>query len=63
MKSEIMHYLWKDKRGIYFITDYKEVRADGRVKVDGYGFLEVELVFSHKIKSELAAFAARQAFG
>lgn len=58
-----MFYLWKDKLGIYYITDYKEVRPDGRVRIDNYGFLEVTLEFSHKDKPELIAFAERKEFG
>ena len=63
MKSEAVFYLWKDKLGIYYITDYKEIQSDGKVKIDGHGFLEVELVFSHKVKTELIAFAQKQTLG
>lgn len=60
MKSvQEMYYLWKDKNGIFYITDYKEIRSDGLVKIDSYGYIECELVFSHKIKTELINFAER----
>ena len=57
-----MYYLWKDKIGCYYITDYKEIRSDGFVQVDGYGFIQCDLVFSHKIKNEVIKFAQQQAF-
>lgn len=52
-----MFYLWKDKRStekkvLVYITDYKEVRADGKVKIDNYGYLDVTLVHSSLIKNE-----------
>lgn len=52
-----MYYLWKDKKGtdkkvLVYITDYKEVRKDGKVKIDNYGYLDVELVHSSPIKNE-----------
>jgi hypothetical protein len=59
----MMYYLWKDKDGIYFITDYKEIRPDGKVKIDGQGFMEAELVFSSEVKTELLTFARNQVLG
>lgn len=50
---KITYYLWKDSNNIFYITDYKEVSKDGKVQIDGYGFLEVELVLSSKVKSDL----------
>lgn len=46
-----MFYLWKDKKStkdtvIVYITDYKEIRSDGKVKIDKHGFLDVDLVYS-----------------
>lgn len=56
-----MYYLWKNKEsGIYYITDYKEVTKGGLIKIDGQGFIDVELVFSHKIKMEVIAFAQKE---
>ena len=61
--SNLVYYLWKDKNGINYMTDYKEVRADGKVKIDGCGFIEVELVCTGKSKGEIIAFAQKQALG
>ena len=52
-----MYYLWKDKKStkdkvLIYITDYKEVRSDGKTKIDNYGYLDVELVFTGKTKKE-----------
>lgn len=52
-----MYYLWKNKTStkdkvLVYITDYKEIRKDGKVKIDNYGYLDVELVHSSPIKSE-----------
>lgn len=57
-----MYYLWKDKKStkdnvLVYITDYKEIRADGKVKIDNYGYLEVELVKSSNIKMDLLTHA------
>ena len=58
------YYLWKDKKStkdkvLVYITDYKEVREDGKVKVDGYGYIEVELVKSSNVKTDLIAHAQK----
>ncbi len=54
-KHELTYYLWKNKnaRDLYHITDYKEIRADGKVNVDRFGYIEVELVLSSKVKMDL----------
>lgn len=62
--SERMFYLWKDKRStkervMVYITDYKEVRSDGKVKIDNYGYLDVELEFSSKNKMECVTHAQK----
>ena len=59
-----MFYLWKDKKStkdkvLVYITDYKEVRSDGKTKIDNSGYLDVELVFSSKIKNECVAYAQK----
>jgi hypothetical protein len=59
-----MFYLWKDKKStkdkvLVYITDYKEVRSDGKTKIDNYGYLDVELVFSSKIKNECVDYAQK----
>ena len=49
-----MFYLWRDKNKIFLITDYREVReSDGRVYIDGHGFIEVELVYKNTDKRQL----------
>jgi hypothetical protein len=53
MKHTQTYYLWKDKNGTFFITDYKETDKKGRVNIDGYGYLEVELELSSKVKTDL----------
>ena len=45
-----MFYLWKDKRStegkmIVYITDYKEIKPDGKVYVDDVGLVEAEFAF------------------
>jgi len=55
----ITYYLWKDSKDFFFITDYKEIREDGKVKIDNFGFLEVELVFSSVLKFDLIGYAER----
>lgn len=55
--SNILYYLWKDKRGIFYITDYKEINKEGKVKVDNYGFIEAEEMFSSKVKNDLISYA------
>lgn len=56
-----MYYLWKDKKGIFYITDYKEIRnKDGKVKIDGQGYLQVELVLSSILKTDLLSYAQKQ---
>ena len=58
-----MYYLWKDKKGIFYITDYKEIRnKDGKVKIDGQGYLEVELVLSSMLKTDLLSYAQTTTF-
>jgi len=58
-----MYYLWKDKKGIFYITDYKEIRnKDGKVKIDGQGYLEVELVLSSMLKTDLLSYAQKTTF-
>lgn len=58
-----MYYLWKDKIGAYYITDYKEIRkTDGFVLIDAVGYTQAELVFSHEVKNEVIAFAQKEAF-
>lgn len=42
---------------IVYITDYKEIRKDGKVKVDNFGYLDVELIHSSPIKNECVAAA------
>ncbi len=56
-----MFYLWRDKRMaegtlIVYITDYEETK-DGKVQIDGHGYIDVELLFKHEIKNELIKFA------
>ena len=63
MKSKVTYYMWKDKDGIHYMTDYKQVRADGKVKIDGHGFMEVELVCTGKSKAEIIDFAQKQTLG
>jgi hypothetical protein len=58
-----MYYLWKDKKDIFYITDYKEIRnKDGKVKIDGQGYLEVELVLSSMLKTDLLSYAQTTTF-
>ncbi len=58
-----MYYLWKDKKSIFYITDYKEIRnKDGKVKIDGQGYLEVELVLSSMFKTDLISYAQKTTF-
>ena len=52
-----MYYLWKDKKSTkntlqVYITDYKEINKQGNVKIDGYGYLDVELIFSSPVKAD-----------
>ena len=59
-----MYYLWKDKKStkdkvLVYITDYKEIRGDGKVKIDNYGYMEVELVKSSNVKTDLLAHAQK----
>lgn len=55
-----MYYLWRDKKGIFYITDYREVRdKDGKVKIDGQGYLDVELVLSSMFKTDLISYAQK----
>ncbi len=56
-----MHYLWKDKKGIFYITNYKETNTEGLVKIDGRGFMEVELVFESILKSDLWSYVNKLA--
>ncbi|WP_144887562.1 hypothetical protein [Lacibacter cauensis] len=56
--------MWKDKRStnkqaIVYLTDYKEVREDGKVKIDNYGYLDVELVHSSSLREECIEAAQR----
>ena len=58
------YYLWKDKKStkdkaLVYITDYKEVRSDGKTKIDNYGYLDVELVHSSEIKNDCIAAAQK----
>jgi hypothetical protein len=53
-----IYYLWKDKRStidklIVYITDYREISTDGKVKIDDYGYLDAELLLSSNKKSDL----------
>lgn len=63
-----MYYLWKDKsrsinnKLITYITDYHETNKDGKVKIDNYGYLELELLKKSKIKMELIMFAQNLKF-
>ena len=58
-----MYYLWRDKKGIFYITNYKEIRdKDGKVKIDNYGYLEVELVLSSMFKIDLLSYAQKTTF-
>lgn len=59
--SEITYYLWQDKNGVYYVTNYAEYSSDGLVKIDGYGFMKVKLAHSSKVKSDLWAWAQKQA--
>lgn len=59
-----MYYLWRDKlstneKNIVYITDYKEIRPDGKVKIDNYGYLDVELIFQSKVKADLMSYAEK----
>lgn len=59
-----MFYLWKDKRStndkvLVYITDYKEIREDGKVQIDNYGYMEVELVKSSSVKMDLITHAQK----
>ena len=59
-----MYYLWKDKKStkdkvLVYITDYKEIRSDGKVKIDNYGYMEVELIKSSNVKTDLLAHAQK----
>ncbi len=58
-----MYYLWKDKIStpgnlVVYITDYKEIRKeDGFAKIDPRGYIDVELIFSHKEKPKIIEYA------
>lgn len=57
-----MYYLWesstsKPGRRVLYVTDYKEVRADGKVKIDNYGYLQVKEIFASTDKAACIAFA------
>lgn len=57
-----MYYLWKDKKStehkmLIYITDYKEIRKDGKVNVGNYGYVDAELIFSNPIKNNCIAYA------
>lgn len=57
-----MFYLWKDKRStpermLVYLTDYKEKNEQGQVKVDGFGFVDAELIFEDEDKGKVIAFA------
>lgn len=59
-----MYYLWKDKKStkdkvLVYITDYKKIRKDGKVKVDKYGHIEAGLIKSSHIKTDLIAHAQK----
>jgi hypothetical protein len=59
-----MYYLWKDKKStkdevIVYITDYKEFREDGKVKIDNYGYMEVELIKTSNVKTDLLEYAQK----
>ncbi len=54
-----MYYLWKGKTGIYYISDYKEIRPDGLVKIDNYGYIDVELIYSNKVKFNVIEYAQK----
>lgn len=59
-KLSNMYYLWRDENGIFYITDYKEIRhKDGKVKIDNYGYLKVELVLSSMFKTDLISYAQK----
>jgi hypothetical protein len=62
-----MYYLWKDKKStkkhvLVFITDYKEIRNDGKIKVDHVGWIDAELVFSHEKKYKCVEYAQEMIF-
>jgi hypothetical protein len=44
---------------LVYITDYKEVRSDGKVKIDNYGWLDVELIKSSNKKIDLIEHAQK----
>lgn len=57
-----MFYLWKDKTSknghvVMYMTDYHEINAEGKVRIDNYGYIDVELVHSAQTKPELISFA------
>lgn len=58
-----MFYLWQDKREIKkgtlmcYITNYLEKDKDGKVLIDGYGYLDVKLVYHSQSKSALLEYA------
>lgn len=55
------YYLWKDNRGIFYITDYKEINKEGKVNIDACGgYVEAKLVFSSGVKTELLAYAQKK---
>ena len=54
-----MYYLWKAENGVFYLTDYKKVRNDGKVKIDNYGYLEVKEIFSSNKKSDLIIYAQK----
>ena len=51
---EKTYYMWRDVNGVYYITDYLE-QADGLTRIDGYGFMEVELVVQGPDKAGVVA--------
>jgi hypothetical protein len=58
-----MYYLWKDKKDIFYITDFKEIRnKDGKVKIDVQGYLEVELILSSMFKTDLLSYVQKTTF-
>lgn len=59
-----MYYLWQNNKNkeIHYITDYKEVKEDGRVWVDGYGLVEATLIFQHEIKEKIWEYGQKQLF-
>lgn len=67
-RKKLTYYLWKEKeitnnKVKCYITDYKEIRNDGKVKIDNYGYLDVELVHSSQNKNECLIQAQKLMFG